>query len=99
MLADDLQYACTVQVEAILLAAGYSGGQIYFEWSDDGGRSKQTFADATTRKRIAAGDDEQPAIEILPDSHIHVSLTYDDEVLSYASQDWGETWTYLDSLP
>jgi len=101
MLADDLEFACIVQVQGAVLAAGYNGdeGKAYFEWSDDRGQTKHEFNDGSTRKEIAASDAQQPAIEmLLPTADILVSLVNGGVLRSYVSQDWGETWTYLDAL-
>lgn len=107
MIGDDLQFAATVQVVNIVLAAGYDeveeGGEqvgyCWFEVSQDNGQTKDPFHDASTRKQIARSDEKQPGICILGTREILVSMTRGSAVYTYLSSDFGETWMYLDALP
>ena len=93
MIADDLAYATIAQVENLIVAAGYSGSNCYFEWSDDDG---QTVTGGPTL--IGPSDEEQPAIVVLETGEILVTLTYAGVGKSYLSRNWGATWTYLEAL-
>ena len=107
MIADDLRLGAIDDVAKIILAAGYDEveedgedvGYVWFEVSDDNGVTKSAFQDGTTRKKVARSIEAQPAMRILGTQEILVSLTYNWEVRSYLSSDFGETWTYLDALP
>jgi len=94
VLADDLAKAQVCERDGILYAAGLGNGTAYFEWSQDGGATKASFPDSSTRQPVSSElvDDEQPAIEALQTGEIVVACTQGGRVRTYVTRDEGEHW-------
>lgn len=105
MVGDDLRYVATVQTENLVLVAGMAANtetgemQAYFEYSNDDGATKYTFSNGETRKLISEWvRNEQPALEVLSTGEIVCTVNTGSELTTYLTQDFGETWTRVDSI-
>ena len=100
MLADDLVKAQLCERDGLVYAAGLSGGYAYFEWSQDSGATKASFADGSAARRISAepADDEQPAIEALQTGEVVVALVQNGAVKAYVTRDEGEHWEFIGAV-
>ncbi len=91
MLADDLEHAALGEWNGIIYAAGWSGGAVWFEYSEDGGRTKSPVGGGV-RVQVCQADEQQPAIAALVTGEIVAAVDRDGQVATYVSRDQGETW-------
>jgi hypothetical protein len=92
MFANDLTRAAICQWNGIIYAAGWADGAVWFKYSEDGGRSASLLPDGSTRARVCAAEQQQPAIEVLTTSELVVAVDQGGEVAMYFSSDQGATW-------
>ncbi len=92
MLADDLEHAALGEWNGIIYAAGWSGGAVWFEYSEDGGRTKAPVGGGV-RVQVCQADEQQPAIAALVTGEIVAAVdprwTGRDV---REGRDQGETW-------
>ena len=101
MIADDLNRAAICEeFGGVIHAAGLDGGYCYYERSDDGGATKSTFADGSTRRLVTTDlvDEEQPGIEVTRHGMILVAVTEEDVVRVYRSWTDGWGWEIVGSV-
>jgi hypothetical protein len=91
MLADDLEHAAICEWNGIIYAAGWSGGAVWFEHSDDGGKTSAPIGGAN-RVQVCTADEQQPAIAALVTGEIVAAVDRSGQVATYVSRDQGETW-------
>ncbi len=92
-LAADLQLADVVTSEGADFAAGYADGYLWCEVSTDRGAGVRAFRDLSLRKRIcAAASGTKPTILVYDDRVLQVWFGDGAQVVSYGSEDGGETW-------
>lgn len=91
MLADDLEHAAICEWNGVIYAAGWSGGAVWFEYSDDGGASTNPVAGGY-RVQVCTADEQQPAIAALVTGEIVAAVDSDGQVATYVSRDQGESW-------
>jgi hypothetical protein len=93
MIGDDLSRTALTQCKGLLCAAGYSGGVVYFERSDDDGAT-------ITGERVAIGssDDQQPALAVLSTAEVIVGIVFGGSLYAYRSGDFGATWAVVETL-
>ena len=98
MIGDTLAHLATCEIHGIVFAAGYLSGAVYCERSDDNGQTNTPFADTTDQSLVGSSDNEQPAIEAVATGELLVSMTDAGSVVTYLSQDFGNSWTQVDAL-
>jgi len=98
VIADDLENMAMVQMANIILVAGYAEGSIWFEVSNDNGKTVTPFRNGDTRREIASGDHEVPDVVILHTGEIMVGVVRGEKVTDYLSVDAGESWTAVDQV-
>ena len=92
MFVQNLRRAAICQWNGIIYAAGWENGSVWFEYSDDRGRTAGEIIQGQTRTRVCDAEEQQPAIEILSTSEIVVAVSQGGEVVTYFSSDQGATW-------
>jgi len=95
MIGEGLQAVALAASEDAVLAAGYLSGTIYFQRSEDKGRTLTTFTDGETRQAVGPGDPIRPAIVALASGEIMIGVVRDETIVDYLSKDRGEHWEQL----
>ncbi len=94
---DDLTRSNIDEWRGVLWAAGIADGNLYCEFSDDGGATKGTFRAGGTRRLIAEGvGDEQPGVKVHEHNADHLIVVTGTN--TYVSKDAGEHWAHVDSI-
>lgn len=91
MLADDLQHAAICEWNGIIYAAGWSGGAVWFEYSEDGGRTVAPLPGGH-RVQVCQAEEQQPALETLVTGELVAAVDRGGQVATYVSRNQGETW-------
>jgi hypothetical protein len=94
VLADDLEHAAICEWNGIIYAAGWSGEAVWFEYSEDGGRSKAPVGGGD-RVQVCPAGEQQPAIAALVTGEIVAAVDRDGQVATYVSRDQGESWAQV----
>ena len=95
---DDLKYGAISAKHGILYGAGYDDGLVYFEWSDDNGKTKKTLQGGVTRQAISTSDETQPAIVISITGEIIVTVNSGSAIYTYISKDSGHSWDLISTI-
>jgi len=85
-------------ITGIVHAAGYDEAKVWYQWSDDEGKTLGTFGSGGTVKEVSASDAQQPAIVPMPDGRVLVLVALNNKVRPMVSADGGETWTVADTI-
>jgi hypothetical protein len=92
LLAEDLQHAALCAWNGLLYAAGWAEGAVWFEYSEDNGRTAAPLPGGGTRSFICTAEEQQPAIEVLTTAELVVAVDREGQVATYYSTDQGRTW-------
>jgi len=92
MFAQDLERAALCQWNGLLYLAGWADGAVWFEYSEDGGRTAAEIPGVGQRAYVCAAEEQQPAIEVLSTSELVIAVEQGGEVVTYYSADQGATW-------
>jgi len=98
MIGRDFQFAAVTELAAIILMAGYDADSVWFEVSNDTGKTVTPFRNGDTRREVGPGNAERPAAVILATGEIMVFAARGSELVSYLSVDAGESWQVVDVL-
>jgi len=82
----------------VIHIAGYSEAKMWYQRSDDGGKTLCEFGGGGTVKEIAAADAQQPGVVPIPDGRVLVVVALDNKVRPMVSDDGGETWAVADVI-
>jgi hypothetical protein len=87
-----LSHASIAEQHGTLHVAGYAGGYVYYRRSIDGGAHAATFLDGSTSKQVAASDDEQPDLVVLPTGAVVIAVGVSGAVQVWETLTGGEQW-------
>jgi hypothetical protein len=87
-----LSHAAIAEQHGTLHVAGYAGGYVYYRRSIDGGASAAAFISGSTSMQVAASDDEQPDIAVLPTGAVVIAIGVSGAVQVWATLTGGEQW-------
>lgn len=93
-----LSHASVTEQHGTLHVVGYAGGYVYYRRSIDGGASAEAFLSGSTSSQVAASDDEQPDLVILPTGAVVVAVSNGGSVELWETLTGGETWTLAGSV-
>lgn len=82
----------------VIHAAGYSGGSMWYQRSDDEGETLCEFGEGGTVREVSLSDAQQPGIVPMPDGRVVVVVALNNVVRPMVSSNGGETWAVADTL-